>query len=453
MKRIALLGACLLIAAAADAPVPNDFAYALPLRTDGRAPLYRVALPAAVYEGVTRLDLADLCVFDADGRPVPYALRRAPAAAAETREALLPLFPIVGSARTADDLAVRVERRTDGTIVSVHSARGAPDAHRVIAYVADASGSGRPLRAVSLQWVDPKSYGFVGRVRIDGSNDLREWFTLASDAPVSRLRHGGRLLEQRRVRFSPTAVKYLRIAWTEPADGAKLVSVTAELIGKQPPPTRAWMQVPLSPARTPATFRFTLPRALPVDRVRVGLPPGNGLYDLELLSRADAKAPWNARGEGLVYRLQTPDGVVSQDELAARAAGDTEWLVRAAHGPMPATLTLAVGFTPQEIVFVPQGRAPFELAYGSARAIGNAFDVDQLLQPVGGDASAIAIASTGAAQVRGGDAVMHAPVPRPWRQWLLWSVLIAGVALLGGMALRLVRQMNAGTRDDAAPRR
>lgn len=434
---------CALLAAATDAPAPSDFAFALPIHAEGNAPAYRVALPPTVYQGVTRADLADLCVFDADGKPVPYALRTEPAAAAQTLSAVLPLFPIPGGVRASEDLAVRVERRADGTIVNVHSARGAVEPSHVVAYVADASLAARPLRALTLQWQDPKSYGFVGRVRVEGSDDLRDWSLIAPDAPMSRLRHDGRLLEQRRVAFVPVAVKYLRITWLTPASGAKLVGVTAELLGADPPPPRAWVPVALSQAEVSGAFRFTLADTVPADRVRIGLPPGNAFYDVEVLSRDGAKAPWQSRGEGLTYRLQTPGGVVSQDELSLRPGRGREWLVRGERGSLPATLTIAVGFTPHEIVFLAQGRPPFKLAYGSARTVGRAFDVGQLLQPFkGGAAAAIAPASFGSVEVLGGERVTRAPVPSRWRQWLLWSVLVLGVALLGGMALRLVRQMN-----------
>jgi len=37
------------------------------------------------------------------------------------------------------------------------------------------------------------------------------------------------------------------------------------------------------------------------------------------------------------------------------------------------------------------------------------------------------------------------PPERPWRAWVLWAALLAGVATLGALAWSLARQMRAAS--------
>ena len=70
-----LLIVCLLSAPAqAGPPHPTDFAFGLPVETEGEAALWRISLPETVYRHVTRADLGDLRVFDRAGHTMPYTL-------------------------------------------------------------------------------------------------------------------------------------------------------------------------------------------------------------------------------------------------------------------------------------------------------------------------------------------------------------------------------------------
>ena len=71
------LAALLATSAAAQSPLtPEDFAYRSVISLSGAGPFHQVALPLAVYEGVTSADLADLRVFNGQGEVLPYALLR-----------------------------------------------------------------------------------------------------------------------------------------------------------------------------------------------------------------------------------------------------------------------------------------------------------------------------------------------------------------------------------------
>src|SRR4029450_2227124 len=121
MKPVVLL---LLLASssALAAERPEEFAYGMPIQADGQVALYEIEIPALVYRGVTRSDLGDMRVFNGQGEVGPHALR--PGAVRKTegvRAVRLCAFPMYGDASDKlEDLNVRLERRSDGPIVSIH---------------------------------------------------------------------------------------------------------------------------------------------------------------------------------------------------------------------------------------------------------------------------------------------------------------------------------------------
>ena len=119
MTRIALLLA--LVATAAGAEKPADFASGVPLTLEGDRAFYRVELPRAVYSGSARADLGDVRVFNADDAMVPYAYVPSPAPVREKRAPIaLPLFPLLTDRDGADlsGLSLTVTRNAGGTVVS-----------------------------------------------------------------------------------------------------------------------------------------------------------------------------------------------------------------------------------------------------------------------------------------------------------------------------------------------
>jgi hypothetical protein len=105
---------------------------------------------------------------------------------------------------------------------------------------------------------------------------------------------------------------------------------------------------------------------------------------------------------------------------------------------------LEVGWVAHELRFVARGRAPFVLGYGSARAERNEAQLEQLV-PGFGTAVPVATATIGEARTLGGpEKLVRTWFDIDWLTAGLWAVLIAGVVLLGWMAVRLFRDMRDG---------
>jgi hypothetical protein len=109
---------------------------------------------------------------------------------------------------------------------------------------------------------------------------------------------------------------------------------------------------------------------------------------------------------------------------------------------------LAIGYRPDAIVFLAEGSGPFTLAVGSVRARHAQYPVDAALvslrSRLGKDWQP-PLAHLGTGKESGGPAALvPKPEPTPWRQWLLWAVLVGAAGLVGGIAMKLLRGARSG---------
>jgi len=450
-----LLWALLAPALCAASEKPQDFAFGVPVQTDGREALYEIELPASVYQGVTRPDLGDMRVFNAGGEPVPFALEPRPARRSEKPPPVpVKYFPLYGE-QPADlqGLQLRVEKGAGGTVVSVKSDAGKSTARRgVLAYLVDVSALKQPYEALELDWRQDAA-GSATTLRVEASDDLEHWTTVTPQAPLVRLDYGGQRLEQRTVEFRPRTAKYLRLTWpvtarsdaaarTEPLDLTSVMVRTGEIAVE---PERTWRELLPEAGEKPGEYLYDLGGPLPVDRVRIGLPQDNSIARIELLSRSDARGEWRPVTSGVVYRLTQNGQQVASPDLGVAVNGERYWLLRADQrgGGLGSGLPrLAVGWVPQRLVFAARGQGPFQLVYGSVKMQPAAYPVETVVPGWRNDQQpTLPRAELLPERLLGGAAALRTGTD--YKVWGLWGVLSLGVLLLAWMTWRLARQMSS----------
>ncbi len=106
---------------------------------------------------------------------------------------------------------------------------------------------------------------------------------------------------------------------------------------------------------------------------------------------------------------------------------------------------LALGYRPHDLFFLARGSGPFTLAFGSAAVEPLKVNVAALFEGIGRhreDSLERWVTPQGAQLVLGGpQRLSPVPKPLPVRRIVLWSVLLAGVLIVAGMALRLARRL------------
>lgn len=430
--------------AMAAAPVPRDFAWGSSLTFPPGGALFELTVPLAVYRQTNSPELADICIFNGRGEMVPFSVTPPPQPVVKKR-VLLPHFPLPGKPTPGENLSVIVERRSTGEIITVSQGRANV---KPVAYLLDATAVTEPLESLELEWRDIPE-GFVERLTVEGSDDLERWWPLTA-ATIATLKHGSNTVEQRQIPLAGIRARYLRIIQQESRSGVEFTKMVAALSAGTAEPRRERLVIDVKPLPgKPGEYLFDLAGRMPVDRIRLQLPEKNSLVRGVFFSRSKESDPWVQRQEGVSYRLDSSAGVLSSPELSLPASGDRYWKLQiseAGGGVGAAAVKVEVAWTPQRILFIPRGNAPFTLAFGSGRADTRTVRGTDLLAslPVAEPAKVIIVqAEAGEAVTLGGEAALKKEFSAITRKkLLLWGVLLVGVGVLAWMVLRLGRQMN-----------
>lgn len=429
-------------------PAPQDFAYAVPLQFNGQDAIYQTTLPLSVYQHTVRSDLGDLRVFNGAGEMVPHMLLQAADTTLEpVQTSRLNLFPLTGNANEGlDQLSIRIKRNAAGTLINLNSnAQTAGKAH-LTGYLLDASALKHAIQALELDWSGTGD-NFVGSVQIEASDDLQHWRTIVSNAPLARLNYGGQQLQQKQVSFIPVSNKYLRLSWPAQQAPLQLHSVTAELAAQRSDAPLNW-QSAIATSPQAGEYAFDLGTHLPLRRLRFTLPQNNTLVQAALLSRSNPGDNWQLVSNCSLYQLHHSGQDLRNADLRINSQ-QRYWLLRVEQkngglgNGMP---ELQAGWQPQQLQFVTRGNPPFQLAYGSSHIKPATFNIQGSFPTDDGSRKLeIPSAQTGAQLTLGGDTRLAPAQPElQWKKWILWSVLICAVFLLGWMAYRLTKQMNNG---------
>ncbi|OQP71047.1 hypothetical protein IA54_015685 [Xanthomonas phaseoli pv. syngonii LMG 9055] len=443
--RWALLLLVPLLAQAAD--VRQDYRQQWPLQVTGSdAGLYQLTLDAAVYRIAHDAALRDVTVIDARGQELLTAwlpMDAVPAAA--VRRQRLPVFALpAGAAPANGDLQLIAERDASGAVRRLEGrfATGAVAAGRGVSWLIDASALRDRPRALVLDWEGDMPV--QAQMRVEGSDDLRDWRVLASSAMVMALDNQAQRLQQRRIALDDGA-RYLRLVTTSGALPAlRVVEAELEGIAMSTPPQ--WLDLP-GTARD-AALVYVLPGRFPISQLDVG---GSQAEAVEWIvaSRDSDDAPWLQRaGPWLAYRLGQGTAAASPPQLLSAPVRDRQWRLVAAQGRSTAVPTLRVGYRPERLMFLAQGQPPYALVAGSARAQRTDAPLGAMLQALRRERGAQwqpaqARLAAQAQPLAGDAALLPAATPHDWKRWLLWGLLVGGALLVGGFAVSLLRSASA----------
>ncbi len=438
---------CLSIALVALLAAPlaqAEYSTQVPLKLEGEGPWYRLELPLGLQMAARHVDLRDLRVLNAEGEELAYALTLGSAQPEEKRqEAAVKWFPLRGAADAQAAPAIRVQRTTTGTLVEVAPEQAGQGEQILRGWLLDASAFDQPLHRLQLDWSSDQE-GFQ-RFTIEASDDLQHWQRW-EDGQIARLSFADERVEQREVELPGAKARYLRLLWQAPQQApalmaARLVSIDSQDLA----PPLAW-SASLVPTSTKAgEYSWELPLSLPLEKVRVQLPPGNVLAPVSLSSRGSGKLEWQPLASGLLYRLPQDGKETLQDqiELWGTPVQQLRLRVDARGGGLGSEApAIRVAVRGTLVVFLARGSAPYRLALGDASARSAALPLGTLIpgyepKRLAGLGRAVAPDEVPAAMRQVADAAQSAA---DWKRIGLWGVLLVGVALLGGMAFSLLRK-------------
>ena len=453
MRRDLALGTVLVLAAATARstpeeamPSPLDYAYGWPIEQQSLSGFHEFDLPLEVYRSVADPGLRDIGVYDARGEPVPRLISAPREAETPDQVVETTLLPVLAAPGTPiADMRLALERSDGGTSVRIESmaAQNTTAPPALVAYLSDLGEQTSRLRAVEVDWpreIEP----VITQIAIEGSEDLDHWFTLGSGT-VAGLAQNDARIERRRIELQSREVRYLRLSWTRAPGQWRLTRLNAHY-SQAVRPARRETETLWPTGRDPddGGQLYELGGAPAVDRIALQLPGGQDLVRAAIHAWDPAGGHWRPVHEGQFYRLQREGGVIESDPAATAPVRAARWKVIIERGSRNADVGLQLGWRPDRLLFLAQGQGPWQLVAGSATDVEANFPqarryADPEMRDLLKKAGPVGSAALGARVVLGGEARLAPSQSPAWRRWLLWIGLVAGVLLVGFMALRLLR--------------
>ncbi len=459
IKKTCLIISCL-VSMAASAEV-------IPVYQINEAPgtYVQTTLTHDIYRYSAGTQLNDLVVTDQQGNKLPYRIT-APSTQVSEQSQLsnARFFPVVvglppealialssASIRLdANRISVSVEK-TDNEKLQDQSAP-------VDFYVVDVSDVKTRIDKLVVDWQASDANQYL-EVQVSGTNDLSSWSSITQTTLV-QLQKEGQLLTRNKiaVNLGERHYAYLRLKFTRGNENLQLTKVQIEntekianamvvdqwevkgaLAKDQNSAIRAGNHAATIPI---AAWEFARDDVAPVTNISLNL--GNTMYgdNIKVFSRNNQKQPWQLRHQGIWFNAQVGSDWQQSDAINIYNTSDTYWrvelneLVRTTLNP-----TLVFHRQPQTLQFIANNAAPYKIAIDDEAAPNNQHTSAQIFsQLVGGK------------ELQWGQVVFTELKPSidsfartgmqvSWKTILFWGILLLAVAVLVGVAVRLMGQM------------
>ena len=483
----------------------HDFAYGIILNPSVEAPIYQLSLPKAVYQGILCPDLEDIRIFNAAGTPVPHLLEMPQQKAASNTPSemhiSIPFFPLYGAmfamakdgadledaAFPLNTLRMNVIQNADGTILRVESRQQekkspierAPET----GYLLDMSHLTTVPFSLKLKWPNTKK-NRIATIQVKGSNDLTHW-AFITRSTLATLEFGGHTIHQDVINLSRQAKQYQYLLLSR-LSGDPDMTIHQVTALTTPPPfevKREWLDLSNGRFRghsnpsgvkhsassvSPLYITYDTGGFFPVDALQLNFREKNSIVQASFHTGSEDHEVWHHRCGGLFYSLQVEGTDLTNKILRCPGASHRFWRMEViqdgaglqnARDRGEAPPLLQIGWRPHDLIFLAQGEAPYVLAWGSgklkaakAHHLLSAPSASNMILQTLADRSAIDTQSEegmvrrvipGEHIILGGEQALQLPSPPlPWKKWMLWGILVAGVILVAAMTWKLALQIH-----------
>ena len=429
----------------------TDFAYGIKIDVPGGTAIAAMSLPEQVYDSASRTDLGDIRVFNAGGEPVPHMIRYALTRSAEAPWRSLTFFPLPEVVKPeAGGYRVHVRTGPDGAVVRVDPQPAQASSQPTRTFLIDLSRVRRSLAQLRLEW-QPGEINVMATLAVDASDDLVAWTTIQHRSAISDIHYGGHQLLSNTITLERSTKPYLRLRQLDSGPAIPLIRIDGRDQAEGRTLIRAFIKIDGQPVPdSPGVFEYRTTGAFPVDRVNLIFDQANSMADAIVESRNDPKATWTRRSKGLFYRIDVDNIPLTSAPQGVPISMDRHWRlsVDASDSTIGSAVPrLEIGYRPHDLFFVARGRGPFTLAFGSAMAKPLKVNVAALFDGISRhreNGLERWVTPQGTRIVLGGpQRLLPLPKPLPMRRIVLWSILVAGVLVVAGMAWRLARRMKS----------
>ena len=411
--------------------------------TEGSASLRSLKLPWPVVSNLLQEDFKDLQVYNADQQAVPFMIRPVSVdKQVQKRTQQLNFFPMgdiekLGTIlkEEANDQGYKAIKliQTGQRYLIVDNPKRADDKNPL------------PLQQLTLDW-NELNHWLPKSLRVEVSDDLTQWQTRAIEKLPYRMAKNDLILENHELRFKqPVLKRFIRLSGNEDFEpllkALKNVSGDYQRVSVSRPLN--WDSVDLKPTKTARQYRYDLPPSLAFERWKLeGLTPDSlfkgRLYTRSSQRRGNKPADWRFSQSFMQYTIKMADGLVtSEASQVNNHRRAREWRIDLVQDINADNVPkLALAWKPLELVFIAQGKGPFQIRYASRTAQANTrISLDKLLKEATPEAVELGPITQLSEVTDKEDGKQY--------KYLLWGFLAAAVLMLLYMAKGLLREMGS----------
>ena len=422
-----------------------------------------------IYRYSSDTQLNDLVVTDQQGNKLPYRIT-APSTQVSEQSQLTNarFFPVaVGSPPEAlialSSASIRLNANVNANKISVSVEKTNNDKMQdqsapVDFYVVDVSDLKNRIDKLVVDWRASEANQYL-EVQVSGTNDLSNWSNIAQTTLV-QLQKEGQLLTRNKiaVNLSEKQYAYLRLKFTRGNESLQLTKIQIENTDKiaNAPVVDRWevngalaedqdsaMRAGNHTAAMPvAAWEFARDDIAPVTNISLNL--GTFMYgdNIKVFSRNTEKQPWQLLHRGIWFNAQVGSDWQQSDAINIYSNSDVYWrvelneLVRTTLNP-----TLVFHRQPQTLQFIANNAAPYKIAIDDQAAPNNQHTSTQIFSQLvsGKELQWGQVAFT---ELKPNiDSFARSGMQVSWKTILFWGVLLLAVAVLVGVAVRLMGQM------------
>ena len=291
-------------------------------------------------------------------------------------------------------------------------------------------------------------------VQIDISKDLKRWQPLHTDAFLGRWHsEDGNIINKMSIDLPRIALNgyFIRLRWGKALAG-KIVIHRAEIISEQQQiatlqQERIELGAPQSKTiqgKQALIWQFNPPLAIAALQLSTETLGSN--LAVQLQGRASSESPWRTLSHGSVLHVQYDGKIHSNQPLrVSKERWQALQVLATGHNAVwPSDITAAALVPVQQFAFLAQGHAPYRLTCTNKE--NTWLQLEQLIPDYQqGHEDKLPEASVSLDEPVTLAALQSQPERPPS---LLWAILAAGVAVLAGMLIIIIRQLKATAKDD-----
>lgn len=423
----------------------EDFAFKADI-TPSAEGLHRLELPVALLIQLTRSDLGDINVFDADGHLLPSLVQKVPLRANQ-QQTDLSIFQFNQYSKQASKVVTtQIQNKAVNRTSKVETTETLSSLKSNQIYIIEIPPTltDTSIEHITLDTAHSPSDQLL-ELRVEVGTTLDTWHTLYAKKTISPATLG--TATTNKIEQIPNRVKYIRLSPHNTLTEFTVTRATAQT-SELPPANYVWhsLDTSLETIDGEKYHRINVQHHIHNTHLRIFPVNTEGVVQGTLYGSDGEFSEKQLVRSNIQQHNYSSDELSANEPLSINMTRFTNWWF-APLQDLKAALTFEIGIPHHEIKFLGNQRPPFTLAWGRAdhQPI---HTLHELISTRQSKASAVEVAVSGMT-IAGGEEKLRTSTQPIRSTWLLWAALVLAVVITGAMALSLLRDLKKTDNSDS----